>query len=499
MPKKDRKKKPFDWKAALIPAACATLGLAALGALYFLKRSSVRKASKERLEIVREYSLTVPREETIFVCVPAYRETDAADTVADLFAKARCPFRVFVGVCSQIDPRRDPTFVSEYQSSAKRINPFLGPLMDNVRVFEMDHRSAKGPNVARAYAERELYRNEKYYLIIDAHTRMAQDWDVLCIDNLNKCPGDLPVLTCPAGDTEQDPDYRALSKYHFGSETGRLVPGRNRLTEEGTKNALAKEGTRLAVGTHPDSGPFPRDCLPSFSRFLAFVPGGPEVIQEGRTMASKPEVPVPALFWSSSFSFARAKDFIGKVPHDPGLEHVFFGDCIATSVRLYSHGFDLFHPCGQLAYQKWAREGRRGLYWDLFDRNKHPEPEVEARERDRYRGYERLDSLLERPRYEVLEPKRIKVYGLEDEEQDKPRKPQKVLLPPVPLDQYGLGKVRTLDQYQAYCGLDLRKGMPTARAFCGTTRKPSKAEVAAKYGSATDYYRRLRDHERGPV
>lgn len=510
----------FDWKSAIVPISLVGALLVAVCAAWAIRTFVVKKKSKDRLAIVRDFSPGVDPGESIFVSVPAYRETEVASTVCDLFAKARCPFRVYVGVCSQIDPDSDPSFWREYESVAKEDNPSLGPMKDHVRVFEIDHREAKGPAYARAMIEHELYRGEKYYMTIDAHTKMAQDWDVLAIACLKACPSDKPMLTCCAGEADASGDLRALSLYHFGSLTGALVrekiDGRE-LPDEVAKNEIAKQGGMVPVGTEPLDKPFPKNCLPSFSRFSRFDHDACDMpVFEGALCASRPNKPIPALFWSANFSFSYGENRVDEVPFDPELEQVFFGEEIAMSIRLFTHGYDMFHPTGMFAYQRWTRDRRRGLYWDLFDESKFGPEFVRERERERLDGYRRIKSLMglnvyvedDYDEYPEAEEDDGRIFGVayDDESERESKKGSKSSegtvrskvrnpLPRVDLGPYGLGSVRTFEEYQAYCGLDLRNSMATARAFCGVTRDPSRNEVVAKYGGETAYRRRMRDYQ----
>lgn len=124
--------------------------------------------------------MTVP---SIFVAIPAYRDTELVPTVLDLLAQARRPDRIRVGICWQHAPGED-----------------LGPLRGDPRVVvtETDHRSSQGVGWARAQTLR-LYGGEDYYLQTDSHQRFAPGWDETLLDQLSRAPGDKPLLSswCP--------------------------------------------------------------------------------------------------------------------------------------------------------------------------------------------------------------------------------------------------------------------------------------------------------------
>ena len=110
--------------------------------------------------------------ESIFVSIACLDDPDIVLTVADIFARAQHPERVFVGVCLQIDPN-DPS----YQD--------LGNF-ENVRIDTIHFEEAKGPIYARYRCE-QLLEDEDYYLQIDCHSRFFEAWDEILIEEFKKC------------------------------------------------------------------------------------------------------------------------------------------------------------------------------------------------------------------------------------------------------------------------------------------------------------------------
>eukprot|EP00913_Durusdinium_trenchii_P032774 g30680.t1 len=64
-----------------------------------------------------------------------------------------------------------------------------------------------------------------------------------------------------------------------------------------------------------------------------------------RSLAKDWLEPRESHFWSAHFSFSSAK-VLKEVPYDPSLLMLFFGEEILMTVRLYTHGWDLFSPAG---------------------------------------------------------------------------------------------------------------------------------------------------------
>lgn len=110
--------------------------------------------------------------DSIFVSIACLDDPDIVLTVADIFARARHPERVFVGICLQIDPN-DPS----YQD--------LGNF-ENVRVDTIHFEEARGPIYARYRCE-QLLEDEDYYLQIDCHSRFFEAWDETLIEEFKKC------------------------------------------------------------------------------------------------------------------------------------------------------------------------------------------------------------------------------------------------------------------------------------------------------------------------
>jgi hypothetical protein len=141
----------------------------------------------------------------------------------------------------------------------------------------------------------------------------------------------------------------------------------------------------------------------------------------GRSVDRKSEEPVPARFVAAGFLFAEGR-FIEDVPYDP--EIYFLGEEATMTVRAYTHGYDLFHPGTSVVWHDYGR----------LDAKRHWGDHTEA---------------AQAPRVWTDMDKRSR---------DKVRR----LLTGEPVASYGLGNVRTLEDYEAYAGLSfkLRKAHP---------------------------------------
>lgn len=123
--------------------------------------------------------LTIFSSVSIFVAIPAYRDSELVPTVLDALATAADPAGLRFGICWQHD-------------AGETIDPLPG--LPQVRIAEFDHRDARGLGWARARAE-ELYDGEDYVLQLDSHHRFVPGWDQLLIEQLALAPSDKPLLS----------------------------------------------------------------------------------------------------------------------------------------------------------------------------------------------------------------------------------------------------------------------------------------------------------------
>ncbi|BCJ52688.1 hypothetical protein Asp14428_41630 [Actinoplanes sp. NBRC 14428] len=199
---------------------------------------------------------------SIFVAVPAYRDFELVPTVRDLFAKARHPERIRVGICWQ------------YAAGEE-----LGPLRDDPRVTvrEIDHRESRGVGWARARVL-ELYGGEDHYLQIDSHQRFAPDWDSILLDQLDRAPSDKPLLSswCPA--------------YWPGAEPPESDPLRMRydtIDDYGTPTFIGEPITDWRTRTEPvPTGFVCGHLMFADARFVAEVPNDPNVYFYGEEIST---------------------------------------------------------------------------------------------------------------------------------------------------------------------------------------------------------------------
>lgn len=259
---------------------------------------NTRQLSEKAQEGLWEMTEKKPR---IFVQIASYRDPDCQHTVADMYAKATHPERIFTGICWQ--------FVKEEDAVCFSV-PY--PYPDQVRVTEIDARQGKGACWARSLTQ-QLWRGEEFTLQIDSHMRFEKGWDDILISMWESIGNPKSILTCyPPGFTPPD---KLEDGYFYG----------------------------MAAKEFDAHGIFKMIARPAY------------------TSANPPKAPIPGAFAGACMFFGPAS-IIQDVPYDPHL--YFFGEEISLAVRFWTHGYDIYHPNNFVLYHDWDRNKRPTHFTD---------------------------------------------------------------------------------------------------------------------------------------
>jgi hypothetical protein len=234
--------------------------------------------------------------ERIFVQIPAYRDTELAATLHDMYEKARAPDRLRVVVF--------------WQRAAHDVLPARVRRLPNLELIEIPYAESRGCNWARNLLQ-DRWRGEPYTVLLDSHHRFADGWDskarsmysTLIASGVRR-----PLLTgyLPPYHPDREPKGRKRKPY-------KIYP------------LERQHGMLLRLTSYP---------IPFWRRL---------------------KTPIPADFVSLHFVFTDG-GFNRDVRFDP---HTYFvGDEVATSVRAYTSGFDLYHPHLVLGWHCYDRSSR---------------------------------------------------------------------------------------------------------------------------------------------
>lgn len=229
----------------------------------------------------------------------------------------------------------------------------------NIKLKVINYTQSKGTCWARSIAQ-SLYSNQTYSLQIDSHMRFIDNWDTELIEMWKSLNDDKAILSAYPG------------KY-YPDEPQSMWP---------IEPPTACNVYRIHKNRFKQRGYFINEVLDS---------------------------PIRGVAISAAYLFGLG-EMIKNVPYDPNL--YFEGEEMSMVLRLFTHGYNIYHPNEVLLYHYWLRETSPRHWSDVSEWTKYDKI-----------ANERLDSLL----------------GLKN----------------IDLGIYGLGSVRTLEDYKTYSGIDV--------------------------------------------
>jgi hypothetical protein len=255
-------------------------------------------------------------------------------TIKSLFANAKRPERIFVGLFQQNcfdarcrtgvleggvvqDAGPDIDCYKDFCASREGIDSGACGT-DRVRLFNVNESESLGPYMAR-YLGAKFYRGEQYYLQIDSHSEFVSSWDEKLIDMYNKAPARKPVIST----------YPPDSGHNW----------------------------RDTVGFHMCDSEFADSQIEwHIIRLSPSRPSGTSV----------PREPMYAPFVAAGFYFISGA-FLSEVPFDPLLPWIFMGEEISLSARLWTAGYDIFSPTTNVLNHYYVRR-HYPKFWETVNR-----------------------------------------------------------------------------------------------------------------------------------
>lgn len=243
---------------------------------------------------------------SIFVSIASYRDYECPETINSLFSQARDPRRIFVGLCVQ-NARGDPA------CPGKLCDKCIG---ENIRVLEMPHHKARGPAYARYHCAK-LYQGEDFYMQIDSHMQFIQNWDDIILAELDKCAALLR------------PGAHAAVLTHYPPAD---------MTDE---VRLRRVTTHICRGTWEHTG------------MVSFL----------SNQFGNQDTPMHTYYLASGFLFGPGS-MVTRVPYDPHLDFLFWGEELLHAARLWTSGYDLFSPGVAVCSHTYERHHAPNVFTD---------------------------------------------------------------------------------------------------------------------------------------
>lgn len=231
-----------------------------------------------------------PQTNKIFVSIASYCDSELIPTLHSILNNAAYPENLRIVVCLQDTEET----LAKVQSTFPQIEIIFIPFKEG-----------KGVSFARHLIQQKV-ENEPYYLQLDSHHRMVNNWDILCFEMYFSLPNKKKLLTSylpiydpenPKLKLETDP-YILKGEYFYDNDKLRIQP-----------HAL------------------------DHSMYY--------------------NLPVPGFLFSAHFVFCEI-NFVKEVPYDPQL--YFEGEEDTLSVRAFTHGYQIYHPNRIVGYHFYTRE-----------------------------------------------------------------------------------------------------------------------------------------------
>ena len=292
--------------------------------------------------------MTSPENHSIFVSIAAFCDPYLRFTIKSLFAEAKHPEALTLGVVDQ---------------SLDSLGPWLAeqPFADQVRYLHVDPLHSRGVCWARHLAQ-TLYDDEAWFLQVDSHTWFASGWD----DVLRQHLRGLLILSKKPVLTTYPPGFEFNTD---GLPVKRISPSEQ----------VARFGVK------------PGQSLTADNPVLTF-----KVVFEPLPMEEEP-VTANACHYVRGFHLAGGflftlGQFVRDVPYDPLF--YFHGEEQGLALRAFTRGWELYHPqfhrVPLFHLYKMPKSASPNLHWreDLEARRSIKWPER------RRRAQQRLSELL---------------------------------------------------------------------------------------------------------
>jgi hypothetical protein len=321
----------------------------------------------------------IAEQSRIKVLISSYRDPRCAQTLDNLFKRAKFPERIFVGVVDQRNLERDSFDCLALYCALHAPAPC--PYADHIQTIRVDAASAQGPIWARAIGTAMVEPNDEFCMQTDAHMDFRTGYDDLLLKAYTMTGNEYAVLSTYVGNIRQDMNDQA----------------------------------DLVIG-------LPRHEIP----FLCgVVHGGHGAVRNAQASAATCQ-PGPTLtaLWGAGLGFAKCH-FERTVPYDPELRGLFDGEEFSRAIRAFTHGYDVYTPHRPIVFHDY------GGY-----------PGGDVVPMAGWRGASDADDSVK------------KLKRLQRGEA---------------FDRMGLGKLRTLKEYEEFSGFDLSKrdfGTRNAERMC---------------------------------
>ena len=179
----------------------------------------------------------------------------------------------------------------------------------------------------------------------------------------------------------------------------------------------------------------PRMCKSFFNKrdMLSFM---------GAQIMNSNKIPYNTPYLASGMIFCESY-FLNELPYDPNLDYLFVGEEILHSIRFYTNGWDIYTPYENIIFHEYERKDKPKIWTD-------------------------------NPYYSDLPAfNKVKFYIGMMEEKEKNNIDKHII---NNIDKYGLGKVRSLQDYYNFAGIDIINKKVFTN-FCNDNNKGTEEDI----------------------
>lgn len=244
----------------------------------------------------------------ICVSIASYRDPFLTDTIESCYSQADRPDHIFTAVLDQ-------SLLHE------KINLDNLSVKNQIRYLHISPDYARGVGFARHICQTFL-QDEDFYLQIDAHTLFDQHWDTMLIEQIVELQNyhQRPLLT------------------GYPHVFDCLPNGELQKTRFDGVMCLAADTERAFLSDEP-------------VRAISYVIDDKSKFKHG-------------FYVAGGFIFSSS-ELISHVPYDP---HFYFsGEEASLSLRLFTHGYDIFHTSNLPLYHYYGTKNRHTPWSDQLD------------------------------------------------------------------------------------------------------------------------------------
>lgn len=204
----------------------------------------------------------------------------------------------------------------------------------------------------------------------------------------------------------------------------------NKISQKPVLSYYPKEYKNYQTYTDEQKYNVPRMCKSFFNErgMISFLAS--QEINTNNKVYKTPHLAGGMFFCESSF--------LNELPFDPDLPYLFVGEEILHSIRFFTNGWDIFTPSENILFHEYTRSGKPKIWTDnpyYSDMNAF----------NKVKYYLGLDPHISTNTY-------------------------------VNLEKYGLGKVRSLQEFYDFAGIDI-KNKRVVKNFCNADNKATDTDI----------------------